>query len=44
MSYFTKLNMITFLLIILFSLAACLESIAYGIYEIQINQNKARWY
>ena len=33
--------MATFILALLFSLAACIESIAYAIYEININKNKS---
>ena len=33
--------MTTFILAILFCFIACLESTAYGIYEIKVNKNKA---
>lgn len=32
--------MIVTFLVVLFALIACLEPIAYGIYEIEINKNK----
>lgn len=32
--------MATFILAVLFSIAVCIESTAYGIYEIKINKNK----
>lgn len=35
--------MISSILIILFSIVACLESAAYGFYELQVNKNKVRW-
>lgn len=33
--------MATFILVTLFSIAACVESIAYAIYEIKVNKNKS---
>lgn len=33
--------MIVTFLVILFALIACIEPIAYGIYEIEINKNKS---
>lgn len=36
--------MIQIILLILFSIIACVESTAYGIYEISINKNKVRWH
>ncbi len=35
--------MVSSILIILFSIVACLESAAYGFYELQVNKNKVRW-
>lgn len=35
--------MVSSILIILFSIVACLESTAYGFYELQVNKNKVRW-
>ncbi len=32
--------MATFILVILFIIATCVESIAYAVYEIKINKNK----
>ena len=32
--------MATFILVVLFSIAACVESTAYAIYEMMINKNK----
>lgn len=36
-----NLSMTTFILAILFCFITCLESTAYGIYEIRVNKNKA---
>lgn len=35
--------MIITILIVIFSIVACVESSAYGLYEIRINKNKVRW-
>lgn len=32
--------MATFILIIIFAIFSCIESIAYGIYEFKVNKNK----
>lgn len=33
--------MATFILIIIFTIVSCIESIAYGIYEFKVNKNKS---
>lgn len=35
--------MIITILIVIFSIVACVESSAYGLYEIRVNKNKVRW-